>query len=79
MSEFLRKLRGNKGIIWDFPGGTANKHPPANARDILSLIWEDSTSHGPTKPMQHMLGPHAATTETHVPRDCAPQQEKALQ
>lgn len=79
MSEFLRKLRGNKGIIQDFPGGTANKHPPANARDILSLVWEDSTSRGPTKPTQHLLGPHAAATETHAPRDCAPPQEKPPQ
>ena len=71
MSEFLRKLRGNKGTIPDFPGGTADKNPPANARDILSLVWEDSTCHGATKPMHHMLGPHAANTETHVPRDCS--------
>ena len=71
MSEFLRKLRGNKGTIPDFPSGTADKNPPANARDILSLVWEDSTCHGATKPMHHMLGPHAANTETHVPRDCS--------
>ena len=76
MNEFLRKLRGNKGIIPDFPGGTVDKNPPANARDILSLVWEDSTFHGATEPMHHNYwSPHAATTETHVPRDCVPQEK----
>ena len=38
----------------DFPGGSVDKNPPANAGDIGSFPGpEDSTGHGATKPMRH--------------------------
>ena len=51
---------------------------------VRSLVWEDPT---PTEPMHHnywahmpqLLSLHAATTEAHMPRAWAPQQEKPLQ
>ena len=39
-----------------FPGGPVVKNPPCNARDIdqvRSLLQEDPTCHGVTKPMSH--------------------------
>ena len=75
MSEFLRKLRGNKGTIPDFPGGTADKNPPANARDILSLVWEDSTCHGGAKPCTTATEPLLCNKRS----CCSLQLEKALE
>ena len=59
---------------------------------VWSLVWEDPTCHGATKPMCHnycasnsrncKLQPpsgSAAITEAHTPRACAPKQEKPLQ
>ena len=38
----------------DFPGGTVVKNPPANAGDrVPSLVWEDPTCRGATKPVRH--------------------------
>ena len=76
-----------------FPGGAVVKNPPANAGDKGSSPGPGS-SHMPRsnearapqllnlrsraqKPQ--LLSPRAPTTEAHVPRACAPQQEKPLQ
>ena len=41
-------------ILKDFPGGAVVKNPPANAGDTgSSLVWEDPTCCGATKPMSH--------------------------
>ena len=42
-------------ISRDFPGGAVVKNPPANAVDnaVQSLVQEDPTCHGATKPMSH--------------------------
>ena len=42
----------------DFPGGLVVKNLPVNAGDtgsvpVSSLVWEDSTCHGATKPVHH--------------------------
>ena len=77
----------------DFPGGTVVKNPPANAGDMGSspgpgrshmprsnkarapqLLSLRSRAHEP-----QLVSPHAATTEAHVPRARALQQEKPLQ
>ena len=43
-----------KATHWHFPGGPVIKNPPANAWDTgLSLVWEDTTYLGATKPEQH--------------------------
>ena len=56
---------------------------------VWSLVWEDSTCYRATKPVRHnywrlhALGPascnclslHAATTEAHMPRACAPREK----
>ena len=47
---------------------------------VWSLVREDPTCHGATKPVRHNhWARHAATTEAHTPRARAPQQEKPLQ
>ena len=38
--------------IWGFPGGSVVKYTPANAQ-VRSLVGEDSTCQGTTKPMHH--------------------------
>lgn len=61
-----------------FPGGTVNRHLPANARDVGSIPgaggfltpWSNK-AHGP-----QLLSPHAATTKARVPGACALPQEK---
>ena len=78
----------------DFPGGTMVKNPPANAGGtrVRSLVREDLTCRRATKPMRHnywacSLEPachnywslRATTTEAHMPRARAPQQEKPPQ
>ena len=43
----------NQGI-WVFPGGTVDGNPPAHAGDMgSSLVREDSTCCGATKPLGH--------------------------
>ena len=43
----------------DFPGGAVVKNPPANAGDMVrSLVWEDPTCRGATKPMSHNYWAH---------------------
>ena len=53
----------------DFPGGTVDKNPPANAGDTDSIpALEDSTSHGATKaPAPGLLSPPTAATEAREP------------
>ena len=47
---------------------------------VRSLVREDSTCRGATKPSAaQLLSLRAAATEAHVRRACAPQQEKSLQ
>ena len=76
-----------------FPGGTVVKNPPANAEDMRSspgpgrchmprssqacvpqLLSLHSRAHEP-----ELLNPRATTTEAHVPRARALQQEKPPQ
>ena len=41
-------------MLWDFPGGSVVKNLPANAGDMVrSLVQEDPTCRGATKPMHH--------------------------
>ena len=55
----------------DFPGGAVVKNLPANAGD---------TGSSPGLGRSHMPQSNKpATTEAHVPRACAPQQEKPQQ
>ena len=77
----------------DFPGGTVDKNPPANAGDTgQSLVQEDSACCRATKPVRHnywhacsgaceplLMSRWATTTEGRMPEACAPQQEKPLQ
>ena len=57
---------------------------PMQGTKFQSLVWEDPTRHGATKPMRHnywahapqLLSPHATTTEGRMPRARVPQQEK---
>ena len=56
-----------------FPGGSVVKNPPANAGDtVQSLIWEDPTCSGTTKPVYHNYrasawSPGASATEPVCP------------
>ena len=82
-----------KNYFGDFPGGTVVKDPPANAGDTGStLVHEDPTCRGATKPVCHNYwactlepmshnywSPRVTTTEARVPRAHAPQQEKPSQ
>ena len=65
---------------------------PMQGTRVRALVQEDPTGHGATKPVHHnywaraprarapqLLSPRATTTEAHVPRACALQQEKPPQ
>ena len=59
-------------LFLDFPGDPVLNNSPVNERDMVqSLVWEDTTCHGATKPVRRNYW-------AHVPRACAPQQEKPL-
>ena len=46
--------RGTKILHGDFPGGAVVKNPPANAgKRVGSLVQEDPTCCGATKPVRH--------------------------
>ena len=71
----------------DILGGTADKNLPFRAGDTGS-VSTPGRSHMPQllsphsrdrEPQLQLPSPHAATTEAHVPRACALQQEKPLQ
>ena len=67
-----------KARVWDFPGGAVVKNPPANAGDTGSGPCP-GRSHIPWSYYAHapqLLSLCATTTEAHVPRARAPQQEK---
>ena len=43
-------MESEESVPEDFPGGTVDKHPPANAEDTgMTLVREDSISCGATK------------------------------
>ena len=66
---------------------------PMQGTWVRSLVWEDPTCHGATKPMHHnywacalelarepqLLSPRATTTEAHMPRARALQQKQPPQ
>ena len=60
---------------------------PVQGTRVRALVREDPTYRRATKPVSHnywarepqLLSPHATTTEAHVPRARAPQQEKPPQ
>ena len=65
----------------DFPGGAVVKNPPSNAGDtVQSLVWEDPTCRGATKPMSHSyLARVPPLPKPPASRAHAPQQEKPPQ
>ena len=65
----------------DFSSSAVDKNPSANAGDTGS-IPDPGRFHMPQSNearVPQLLSPHAAITEDHAPRACAPQQEKPLQ
>ena len=75
MHDSLKSRRG------DFPGGAVVKNLPANAGDTGSSPGL-GRSHMPRSYeacAPQLLSPHAATTEAHMTRARAPQQEKPPQ
>ena len=70
-------------------------HLPIQGMQVRALVREDPTCHGGTKQLSscvprllslrsrahepQLLSLHATTTEAHMPRACAPQQEKPPQ
>ena len=77
----ISSLKKKKKALRDFPGGAVVKNPPANARHMGS-IPVPGRSHMPRSNQAcapQLLSPCAATTEAHVPRAGALQQEKPLQ
>ena len=60
---------------------------PVQETQVRALVWEDPTCHGATKPVRHnywacepqLLSLRATTTEAHMPRAHALQQEKPPQ
>ena len=65
-------------MFQEFPGGSVVKNPLINLDS--SPDSGRSQCHGAMQPVgPQLVAPHAATTEAHVPRACAPQEEKPLQ
>ena len=65
--------------VLDFPGGPVVAHLPANEGDTdlipgLARPHRLQSDYAP-----QLMSPQVATTEVHMPRACAPQQEKPLQ
>ena len=57
-----------------------NNLPAKAGTWVQSLVQEDSMCRRATKAHElQLLSLHAATTEAHAPRACAPQQEKPPQ
>ena len=55
-------------------------HLPMQGTWVWFLVWEGPTCHRATKPMHHNHWAHMLQLpEAHVPRACAPQQEKHSQ
>ena len=72
-------------LMKDFPSGSVVKNPPANARDLGSILGLELGSHMPRGSMchsswAHVLEPTSCNRrEAWAPRVGAPQQEKPLQ
>ena len=68
--------------LLDFPGGAVVKNRlPMQETRVWALVQEDPTCRRATKPLRHnywacTLEPVSHNYWTHVPRACAPQQEK---
>ena len=45
---------------------------------VQSLVWEDPTCHGATKPVHYSYGTHMPQQMSPHSRACAPQQEKPV-
>ena len=90
---YIMVTRVNNTYCRDFPGGAVVKNPPANAGDMGSIPGP-GRSHMPWSNKSHapqllrlrsgacelqLLSLYATTTEAHMPRACALQQEKPLQ
>ena len=55
---------------WDFPSGTVDKNPPANAgTQVQSLVWEDSTHLGVKT---HEPQPLSPRSRAHEPQPLSP-------
>ena len=85
VSVFSKKKGGGgfKKSFWRLSWWSVIKNPPADTGDT-SLIQEDPTCCGAAKPMRHSywacaLEPGKCNCWAHVPRACAPHQEKPLQ
>ena len=51
---YIKRKKKSLKLLSDFPGGPVVENPLAKARDTAqSLVWEDSTCLGATKPMPH--------------------------
>ena len=61
----------------DFPGGPVVKNPPANAVDTVSIPCPRRfhMPRGNEACIPQLLNPQATTTQAHMPRACAPQEE----
>ena len=75
--ETSPKTKSRAKIWLDFLGGTVDKNPPANAGDtVRSLVWDDSTCCGTTKPEGHNYCVHALGPVSGNYWACAPQRVK---
>ena len=76
----LEKETGTSLVVW-----WLRIRLPMQGTQVRSLVWEDPTCHGATKPRHHnywacepqLLSPCTATTEARTPRACGPQGEAA--
>ena len=86
------RIEDKETEAWGFPSGTVVGNPPANAGDTGSCpgpgrshMPRSNSAHAPQLLSLHFTAHKAtttepnATTEAHVPRARAPQQEKPLQ
>ena len=76
LETFLFQIRTG-GLAWWYSGQESACHCK---RHRFDPVREDSTCHGAnTAHVPQLLSPSATTTEAHMPRACAPHQEKTLQ
>lgn len=56
----IRRVFIYKSMLRTFPGGAVDKNLPADAgTQVQSLLQEDPTCHGASKPTRHILSPRA--------------------
>ena len=73
ISGLLKKTPKTQTLNIGFPGGSVVRNLPANSGDVVcSLVQEDLTWHGASKPVSHIcwtwaLEPGATTPEAQVP------------